>query len=115
MMTDRKTWAEPLFGPVGAVQGLTEGELLTAFLKSFNVGVGILDNNHRYLAVKKGLAEMNGVPAQNHLGRTVREVLGEIGEPIGQKVSQVLAMGQGLTFEVFGQSPFSRRERALGG
>jgi formate hydrogenlyase transcriptional activator len=84
---------------------MTEGEeLLAAFLRSSNVGVGIVDNNLRYLAVNKVLAEMNGVPAQNHVGKTVREVLlGEIGELIEQKLAQVLAMRQGLKFEVSGK------------
>lgn len=106
MMTDRKTYAEQLFGSAAAGQTLTEGEeLLAAFLRSSNVGVGILDSNVRYLAVNKVLAEMSGVPAQNHLGRTVREVLGEIGELIEHKFSQVLATRQGLKFEVSGKVP----------
>jgi len=97
MMTDRKTAAEQLFGPAAAGQSPTEGEeLLAAFLRSSNVGVGILDSNLRYLAVNKVLAEMHGIPVQNHLGRTVREVLGEIGEPVERKLSQVLATRQGL-------------------
>jgi formate hydrogenlyase transcriptional activator len=104
MMTDRKTSAELLFGSAAAGQALTEGEeLLAAFLRSSNVGVGILDSNLRYLAVNNVLAEMNGVPAQDHLGKTVREVLGEIREPIEQKLSQVVAMRQGLKFEVSGK------------
>ena len=106
MMTDRKTAAEQLFGPAAAGQSLTEGEeLLAAFLRSSNVGVGILDSNLRYLAVNKVLAEMHGIPVQNHLGRTVREVLGEIGEPVERKLSQVLATRQGLKFEVSGKVP----------
>jgi PAS domain S-box-containing protein len=106
MMTDRKTYGEQLFGSAAAGQTLTEGEeLLAAFLRSSNVGAGILDSNVRYLAVNKVLAEMSGVPAQDHLGRTVREVLGEIGELIEHKFSQVLATRQGLKFEVSGKAP----------
>ena len=106
MMTDRKTYGEQLFGSAAAGQTLTEGEeLLAAFLRSSNVGVGILDSNVRYLAVNKVLAEMSGVPAQDHLGRTLREVLGEIGELIEHKFSQVLATRQGLKFEVSGKVP----------
>jgi len=106
MMTDRKTSADLLFGSVEATQALTEGEeLLAAFLTSANVGVGILDSNLRYLAVNKVLAEMNGVPVQKHLGRTVREVLGEIGEPLEQKLSPVVAMQRGLKFELSGKVP----------
>jgi formate hydrogenlyase transcriptional activator len=110
MMTDRKTSEELLFGSTEAAQALTEGEeLLAAFLRSSNVGVGILDSNLRYLAVNKVLAEMNGVPAQDHLGKTVRDVLGEIGEPLEQKLSQVVAMGRGLKIEVSGKVP-SRKD-----
>src|SRR5690242_2396750 len=78
MMTDRKTYGEQLFGSAAAGQTLTQGdELLAAFLGSSNVGAGIL----------------------------VREVLGEIGELIEHKFSQVLATRQGLKFEVSGKAP----------
>ena len=104
MMTDPKSCGKDpwiSFEPPGS---LTEAEeLFSAFFKSSNVGVAILSSDLRYLGINKVLAEMNGVSAQNHVGKTVREVLGEIGEPIQQKLSQVVAMRTGLKFEISGK------------
>ena len=94
---DRWVWSEPL-------SSLTEPEeLFSAFFESSNIGVAILDADLRYLGINRVLAEMNGVAAQNHVGRTVLEVLGEIGEPIHQKLSQVVATRTGLKFEISGK------------
>jgi len=78
-------------------------ELVSALFKSSNVGVGILDSNLRYVAVNKVLAGMNGIPAQNHLGKTVREILGDVGELMEKRLAQVMAMRQGLKFELSGR------------
>ncbi len=52
-------------------------QLLAAFFHSPNVGVAVFDRKLRYQAVNDALAAMNGVPPAEHLGHTVREVLGE--------------------------------------
>lgn len=38
-------------------------------------GVGVLDTGLRYLYVNPALERINGIPAAEHLGRTVSEVL----------------------------------------
>ncbi len=38
------------------------------------VGVAFLDPQFRYVYVNQKLAEINGVPAQEHVGKTLREV-----------------------------------------
>ncbi len=105
MMTDRKTWAELLLlVSAESAQSLTEGEeLLAAFFQSSTVGVAVLDANLRYVAVNQALAAINGAAAQSHLGKNVREVIGEIGELIEQNLAQVLVMRQAVKFEVSGK------------
>jgi formate hydrogenlyase transcriptional activator len=69
-------------------------QLLTAYFNASKVGLCILDADFRYLAINKTLAEMNGVPAEAHLGKSVREVLGDFAEMVEPQFRLVLASGQ---------------------
>lgn len=63
--------------------------LLDTLLAQAPVGFAFLDQELRYRRVNAQLAEINGVPVEAHLGRTVREVvpeLAETAEPIFQRV-----------------------------
>ena len=58
-------------------EALVEPEkLLAAYFSLSTVGVCILDSGLRYLAINNTLAEMNGIPPADHLGKTLREILG---------------------------------------
>ena len=74
--------------------------LFSAYFTAPNVGLCILDSDLRYLAINQALAEMNGVPAEKHLGRTVREILGEAGETIETKASHALQTQQQVKSEL---------------
>jgi PAS domain S-box-containing protein len=39
------------------------------------IGLAFLDKNLRYVRINDRLAKLNGIPAENHIGRTLREVL----------------------------------------
>ncbi|MEU9117328.1 SpoIIE family protein phosphatase [Streptomyces sp. NPDC048483] len=39
------------------------------------IGLAVLDTDLRYVSVNPALEQINGIPAEEHLGRTVREVL----------------------------------------
>jgi len=41
------------------------------------VGLAFMDTNFRYVRVNEALARINGLPAEDHLGRSLRAVLGE--------------------------------------
>jgi formate hydrogenlyase transcriptional activator len=69
-------------------------ELLGPYLSASKVGLCIFDKQFRYLAVNETLAEMKGVPAPEHLGRTVREVLGDLAEVIEPQLQRVVSTGQ---------------------
>jgi formate hydrogenlyase transcriptional activator len=81
---------------------LTEPEkLLAAYFRSSTVGLCILDTQFRYLAVNSTLAEMNGVPASAHLGKTVREVLGDFADVVEPGFRKVVSTGNPVpNFEV---------------
>jgi PAS domain S-box-containing protein len=72
------------------------------------IGICLLDTEFRYLRVNKTLAEINGVPVDDHIGRTVMEVIPDVaptfdpylrrametGEPIEDFVVRVAPIGQ---------------------
>ena len=41
------------------------------------VGLAFMDTNFRYVRVNQALAALNGLPAEEHFGRTLRDVLGD--------------------------------------
>jgi transcriptional regulator with PAS, ATPase and Fis domain len=74
---------------------LETDRILDEFLKSSNVGLGIVNHELRFQALNLRLAEMNGIPIKSHLGRTVREVLGdEVAVQVEPAIKQVLETGQ---------------------
>jgi formate hydrogenlyase transcriptional activator len=90
---------------------LSEPEkFLSAHLDSAAVGLCILDSDLRYVAINDPLAALNGLPAKEHLGRTVREVLGDLATPLETECKRVLSTGDPvLNFQVSGVRP-TRKE-----
>ncbi|MFJ9522557.1 SpoIIE family protein phosphatase [Kitasatospora sp. NPDC101801] len=66
-----------------------------ALFEQSPLGIAILDTELRYTAVNHTLAEMNGVPAEEHVGRTTGETLPErAADEITAIQRQVLATGE---------------------
>jgi formate hydrogenlyase transcriptional activator len=86
----------------GDTVALLESEqLLTAYFSASKVGLCVLDHDFRYLAINNTMAEMNGIVASAHLGKSIREVLGNFVESVGPQLRRVLATGQPiLNFEI---------------
>ena len=51
-----------------------ERERLEAILDAAHIGIGFLDSSLRYLQVNEALANMNGIPVREHLGRSLGDV-----------------------------------------
>lgn len=64
-------------GPPGPAEtpGALSAALLRQVLAGTPAGIGVLDADLRYVYVNQALARMNGRTPEEHLGRTVREVL----------------------------------------
>ncbi len=78
-----------------AAAALIESEqLLATYFSASKVGFCILDTDFRYLAINHTLAEMNGLPAEAHLGKSVREILGDFAELIEPQFRRVLETQQ---------------------
>ncbi len=80
--------ADVVYGDQEAAKALLQSELLlTAYFSAARVGLAILDPLLRYVAVNQTLAAINGLPAQDHIGK---EVLGAAAAVIERKCRHVL-------------------------
>jgi PAS domain S-box-containing protein len=64
---------------------------LRAIYDGAPVGLAFLDTNLRYVSVNRTLAEMNGVPMEEHLGRAVQDVLPALFPRVEQYIRRALS------------------------
>jgi PAS domain S-box-containing protein len=84
---------------------LTENEL-ASLLTSAPLGVAFFDRQHRYLRINDALAAINGVPAAEHIGRTVGEILPLVAEAVDPVIDRVFESGEAVgNFEIAGATP----------
>jgi PAS domain S-box-containing protein len=70
------------------------------------IGLCVLDRDLRYVRINERLAEINGVPAADHLGRTIREVLPHLARAMESGMRRVIDTGEAsLDIEVSGETP----------
>ena len=65
----------------------------TVFMRA-PIGLGYVDTHLRYVRLNEHLAEMNGHPVAEHLGRTPRDVVPELADELEPICRGVLATGQ---------------------
>jgi formate hydrogenlyase transcriptional activator len=81
-------------------------DLLVEYFTSSTVGLCVVSSDLRYLAINNRLARINGVPPEDHLGKTIFEVLGDAAAKVESAVKTVLATGKPvLNFELAGTVP----------
>lgn len=79
---------------------------LAAVYDTAPVGLAVLDAEGRFLRINARLAEINGLPAEAHLGRTSREILPGLADAAEELLRRVLTTGEPvLGFEIEGETP----------
>ena len=79
---------------------------LQSFFQGATAGLVLLDKDLRYVQINETLAEMNGLPVAEHLGRSIQEVMPEFAPIVEPTFRTVLATGQPvLNVEVSGKRP----------
>jgi formate hydrogenlyase transcriptional activator len=63
---------------------------LATYFNASRVGLCILDTDFRYITINPTMAKMNGIPAEAHLGKSVRQVLGDFAELVEPQFRRVL-------------------------
>jgi PAS domain S-box-containing protein len=100
-LTDRKRIEEDLAAALerekAASQRATESlALLDVLVSSAPVGIVFFDRDLRYVRINQELADMNGLPVEAHLGRTVREVVPGLADKAELILRRVLDTGQAV-------------------
>jgi PAS domain S-box-containing protein len=79
---------------------------INAFFASAQVGMSIVDSELRFVKVNETLAEIDGLPVQEHVGKSIREVWPNLAPAIEPLYQQVLGTGEPiLNREVRGEAP----------
>jgi PAS domain S-box-containing protein len=65
------------------------------------VGLAVVDAQLRYRRVNERLAEINGIPAREHLGKPVREVLPQFADVAEKVIAQIIETGEPARETVF--------------
>lgn len=84
---------------------LQQKQLLKPFLTGSAVGFAIFDEQLRYQAINSTLAATSRLPAEAHLNRSLRQVLGEMGLQVETVFERVLVSGKPVLKEVVGRIP----------
>ncbi len=80
-------------------------EQLTSFFSNAAAGLSILDRDLRFVRINQTLAQINGLPAEAHIGKTVREVLPDMAPELEPLLHNVLATSQPiLNLEISGET-----------
>ena len=83
-----------------------EHALLNTLLDNAPVGFGFFDHELRYVRLNPALAELNGLPVEEHLGRTMPEVLPRMSPEVFDAFHRVLRTGTSVVNKEFrGETP----------
>lgn len=84
--------------------------LLNTVLDQAPIGVALFDRELRYIRVNDALARIDGVTIADHLGKTVSEVLPQLGSELVPALRGVLLTGESVSREITGETPASPGE-----
>ncbi|MBH8561577.1 PAS domain-containing protein [Nostoc sp. CENA67] len=80
-------------------------QLLDAFITSAPVGMTVLDQELRYSLINEALAQINGIPAKAHIGKTQWEIVPDLAPKQEEVLRHVLTTGEPiLDFELSGET-----------
>jgi PAS domain S-box-containing protein len=78
---------------------------IASYYDNAPIGLAVFDAGLRYLRINRLLAEMNGIPAAEHVGKTVGEILPAFEEQAQQVVRAIITTGKPVTeIEFTGQT-----------
>jgi PAS domain S-box-containing protein len=70
------------------------------------IGLSVLDTELRFVRINERLAEINGLPVEAHIGRTVGEVVPNLADAAEQLLRSILETGEPvLNVEIIGETP----------
>ncbi|GAA0731449.1 PAS domain S-box protein [Sphingomonas sp. ABOLD] len=87
-----------------ASEGLAreQADELAVMYDNSPVGLAVLDTDLRYIRINRQLAEWNGIPVADHIGRHVSEIVPELTDQVAAALLRVLAGEPLLGIEITG-------------
>ncbi len=85
--------------------------LLSSFIHSAPIGFALHDREMRFIDINPHLAELNGVPREQHYGRSVEDVIPGIAKTVSELMRRVLESGEPIRAEVEGDTLDPNRRR----
>lgn len=80
--------------------------LLDTLLETAPVGLGFIDTDLRYVRINETLAAINGIPARDHIGRRMKDLMPELSDRTVPIYRSVLETGMPVVnMEVAGRTP----------
>ncbi|MDZ8105383.1 MAG: PAS domain S-box protein [Nostoc sp. DedQUE12a] len=79
--------------------------LLDTIFNNAPIGIGVWDEKVRYVRLNNALAEINGLPQEMHIGKTVAELLPGIGAEVTEAFRHVVETGESISQETSGETP----------
>ncbi len=74
--------------------------------QSAPIGLNVLDTDLRFVRINQQLAEINGISAEEHLGKTIRELLPDLADTAEHLLRPILETGEPLlNVELRGETP----------
>lgn len=81
-------------------------EPLNAFFDGATAGMCVLDSQFRYVQINKALATMHGIPAEQHIGRSLHEIIPNLARTLTGPLRKVFSTRKpALNVEVSGELP----------
>ncbi len=85
---------------------LSSEELLKSFMNNTPVGLGIFDSEFRYVFINDTLQKINGASREEHIGKSIEEILPEGAELIRPLFEKIMSDGRPiLNMELSGEVP----------
>ncbi len=79
---------------------------IEAIYQTAPIGLNILDTDLRFVRINQRLADINGLPIEAHLGRTVRELFPNMADTLEHLLYPILETGEPLlNVEIHGETP----------
>jgi PAS domain S-box-containing protein len=69
---------------------------IEAIYQSAPIGLNVLDTELRFVRINQRLADINGLPIEAHIGRTVRELFPDLADTFEQLLHPILKTGEPL-------------------
>ena len=66
---------------------------LATIVDTSPIGLALLDAEQRFITINEALAEINGLPREHHLGKSVTELFSEVDPAIVEVIRQIYATG----------------------